>query len=67
MLAGGPAATLFCHRGTDGTAIILYNVPGRTGVNLLPATAARLAEHPRLAAIKEASGNISQIAGAVPP
>ena len=42
--------------------IILYNVPGRTGVNLLPATAARLAEHPRLAAIKEASGNISQIA-----
>ena len=42
--------------------ILLYNVPGRTGVNLLPATAARLAEHPRLAAIKEASGNISQIA-----
>ena len=42
--------------------IILYNVPGRTGINLLPATAARLAEHPRLAAIKEASGNISQIA-----
>ena len=41
---------------------ILYNVPGRTGCNLLPATAAALAEHPNIVAIKEASGNISQIA-----
>jgi 4-hydroxy-tetrahydrodipicolinate synthase len=41
---------------------ILYNVPSRTGCNLLPATVARLAEHPRIVAIKEASGNISQIA-----
>ena len=41
---------------------ILYNVPGRTGCNLLPATAASLAEHPNIVAIKEASGNISQIA-----
>ena len=41
---------------------ILYNVPSRTGCNLLPATAARLAEHPNIVAIKEASGNISQIA-----
>ncbi len=41
---------------------ILYNVPGRTGCNLLPATAATLAEHPNIVAIKEASGNISQIA-----
>ena len=40
---------------------ILYNVPGRTGCNLLPATAARLAEHPNIVGIKEASGNISQI------
>ncbi|MBQ8599822.1 MAG: 4-hydroxy-tetrahydrodipicolinate synthase [Clostridia bacterium] len=42
--------------------IILYNVPSRTGCNILPATCAKLAEHPNIAAIKEASGNISQIA-----
>ena len=40
--------------------VILYNVPGRTGCNLLPKTAARLAEHPNIAAIKEASGNVAQ-------
>ena len=42
--------------------IILYNVPGRTGANLEPATLARLAEVPNIAGVKEASGNISQIA-----
>ena len=41
---------------------ILYNVPSRTGCNLLPATCAALAEHPNIVAVKEASGNISQIA-----
>ncbi|MBQ8371468.1 MAG: 4-hydroxy-tetrahydrodipicolinate synthase [Clostridia bacterium] len=41
---------------------ILYNVPSRTGCNLLPATVAELAKHPNIVAIKEASGNISQIA-----
>ncbi len=41
---------------------ILYNVPGRTGCNMLPATVAELAKHPNIVAIKEASGNISQIA-----
>ena len=41
--------------------IVLYNVPGRTGVNMLPATVARLAEIPQVVAIKEASGNLSQI------
>ena len=41
---------------------ILYNVPGRTGCNLLPETCAVLADHPNIVAIKEASGNISQIA-----
>ena len=41
--------------------IILYNVPSRTGCNLLPATCAALADHPRIAAVKEASGNIGQI------
>lgn len=42
--------------------VILYNVPSRTGCNILPATAAKLAEHENIVAIKEASGNISQIA-----
>lgn len=42
--------------------VILYNVPSRTGCNILPATAAALAEHPNIVAMKEASGNISQIA-----
>ena len=42
--------------------VILYNVPSRTGCNILPATAAVLAEHDNIVAIKEASGNISQIA-----
>ena len=42
--------------------VILYNVPSRTGCNILPATAAVLAEHPNIVAIKEACGNISQIA-----
>lgn len=45
--------------------IILYNVPSRTGCNLLPATVAELAEHPNIVGIKEASGNISQIAETV--
>ncbi|MGN0999902.1 MAG: 4-hydroxy-tetrahydrodipicolinate synthase [Faecousia sp.] len=40
--------------------VVLYNVPTRTGCNLLPDTVAVLAEHPRIAAIKEASGNMSQ-------
>jgi len=42
--------------------IILYNVPSRTGVNIAPSTCKALAEHPNICAIKEASGNISQIA-----
>ncbi len=42
--------------------LILYNVPGRTGANLEPATLARLAQIPNIAGVKEASGNIGQIA-----
>ncbi|ASW44197.1 4-hydroxy-tetrahydrodipicolinate synthase [Clostridium isatidis] len=42
--------------------IILYNVPGRTGVNILPETVASLEKHPNIIGIKEASGNISQVA-----
>lgn len=41
--------------------IILYNVPSRTGVNIEPSTYLALADHPRIAAIKEANGNISKI------
>ena len=41
--------------------VILYNVPGRTGCNLLPKTVAKLAEHPRIVAVKEASGNMTQM------
>jgi len=40
--------------------IVLYNVPSRTGSNVMPETVARLAEHPRIAAIKEASGSVDQ-------
>lgn len=42
--------------------IILYNVPGRTAANIEPGTVARLAEIPNIAGVKEASGNLTQIA-----
>ncbi len=41
--------------------LILYNVPSRTGVNIEPATYAALADHPNIAGIKEANGNMSKI------
>ena len=41
--------------------MILYNVPSRTGCNLLPKTVAKLAEHPNIVAIKEATGNMAQM------
>ncbi len=42
--------------------IILYNVPSRTGVNILPKTCLELSKHKNIVAVKEASGNLSQIA-----
>lgn len=42
--------------------IIVYNVPGRTGLNILPKTIATLSKHPNIKGVKEASGNISQVA-----
>jgi len=45
-----------------GKPILLYNVPGRTGANIEPGTLARLAEVPNILGVKEASGNITQIA-----
>jgi 4-hydroxy-tetrahydrodipicolinate synthase len=50
--------------------IIVYNVPGRTGCNVDPATLVKLAAIPNIVGVKEASGNIqqmSEICGAVPP
>src|SRR6202166_3374731 len=45
--------------------IVLYNVPGRTAANIEPATVARLAEIPNIVGVKEASGNLTQIAEAI--
>ena len=42
--------------------VILYNVPGRTGANVEASTVARLAEIPNIAGVKEASGNLTQVA-----
>ena len=41
--------------------VILYNVPGRTGCNLQPKTVAKLAEHPNIVGLKEATGNMAQM------
>ncbi|WNC23232.1 4-hydroxy-tetrahydrodipicolinate synthase [Thermosynechococcus sp. PP22] len=50
--------------------LMLYNIPGRTGQNLLPETVIRLADHPNIVAIKEASGSLDQasaLRAALPP
>jgi len=55
---------------STGMPVIVYNVPGRTGVNVEPATLVRLASIPNIAGVKEASGNITQmceVCRAVPP
>jgi 4-hydroxy-tetrahydrodipicolinate synthase len=44
-----------------GLPLMLYNVPGRTGLNMLPKTVQRLSAHERIAAIKEASGSLEQM------
>jgi 4-hydroxy-tetrahydrodipicolinate synthase len=44
-----------------GLPVVVYNVPGRTGTNIEPATLMRIARHPSVIAVKEASGNIEQI------
>ncbi|MEW6397939.1 MAG: 4-hydroxy-tetrahydrodipicolinate synthase [Bacillota bacterium] len=60
-----PAEGLYHHfravAESTSLPIILYNVPGRTGVNMTPGTAARLAEIPNIVALKEASGNLDQV------
>ena len=52
--------TLIADKST--VPVILYDVPSRTGVGMTPKTVAALAKHPNIAAIKAASGNISQVA-----
>ena len=55
---------LFLHYTAIADAVdipqILYNVPGRTGINLLPETVARLSYHKNIVAIKEATGSLQQ-------
>ena len=48
------------------TPQILYNVPSRTGVNMLPATVQKLAEVPNIVGIKEAGGNVQELARVLP-
>ena len=45
--------------------LILYNVPGRTGLNMLPETVIRLSRHPNIVALKEAWGDMSQLGDAI--
>lgn len=47
--------------GATSLPVIAYNVPARTGVNILPTTMAEIAEIPNMAGIKEASGNMAQV------
>lgn len=56
---------LFTHYTTVADAaqkpVILYNVPSRTGCNLLPETVAKLSQHPNIVGVKEASGSMAQV------
>jgi 4-hydroxy-tetrahydrodipicolinate synthase len=45
----------------SGLPLFVYNIPGRTGVNILPETIAKMAEHPMIVGVKEASGSLDQI------
>lgn len=60
-----PQRALVAHFTSVGDAVplplIVYNVPARTGCNMLPETAAILSEHPNISAFKEASGDMNQI------
>lgn len=47
-------------REAKGFPLVVYNIPGRTGVNILPETMARLAEIDNIVGVKEATGNVAQ-------
>ena len=59
--AGRPLPALPRHRRRTPLPIVVYNVPGRTGVNIDVATLVRLAAIPNIIGVKEASGNITQM------
>lgn len=58
----GLAVHYFTIVNATSLPLIAYNVPSRTGVNLTAETCARLSRHPRINGVKEASGNLSQVA-----
>jgi len=62
-------AGLFAHFKSVSEAVdiplVLYNVPGRTGVNMLPETVARLSEFKNIVGIKEASGDLAQVSSVI--
>ena len=57
----GMRAHFECIADNSPVPVIVYNVPGRVGVNLQAATCVELGRHPTLIAVKEASGNLQQI------
>ncbi len=57
----GLVATFTAIADASSKPVLLYNVPSRTGINIEPATYALLADHPMIAGIKEANGDISKI------
>ena len=66
VIAGAGSNGLVAHftamAEAGGIPVIVYNVPSRTGLNIAPETALELSKHPLINGIKEASGNISQVA-----
>ena len=58
---GGMKAHFEAIADTSPVPVVVYNVPGRVGVNLQAATCVKLAKHPNIIAVKEASGNLQQI------
>ncbi len=58
--SGRPLSALSAAADASAVPIILYNVPSRTAVDLLPSTIARLARHPRIVAVKEATASLSR-------
>ncbi|MGI8737973.1 MAG: 4-hydroxy-tetrahydrodipicolinate synthase [Candidatus Eremiobacter antarcticus] len=61
-----PQAGLIAHfiaiADAGGLPVIVYNIPGRTGVNVLPQTIVAMSSHPAIVAVKESSGDVNQIA-----